>query len=128
MPKSKRHPGTVGVYLLRSGVDGNWETLVHRRSDRVHYGGNCIATPGGFVDNADCVDEKYILNLEHGYYQALYRETYEETGFELENIDPGNIEMLDPLAVASSTHRNFLVHFNTNLIYAEPLPTAAWEW
>ena len=127
MPKLKRHPGTVGVYLLRHGDHDNWETLVHRRSERVNNAQYCIATPGGFVNKGDCVDDQRTMNMELGYYNAMFREIYEKTRFELDSIDPANIEKLDPLPIHSSTHRNFLIYFNAKLTYAKPLANNKWE-
>jgi hypothetical protein len=58
MPKKV---GSVGVYVARIGSnDDALEFLVHRRSSRVSTGLNCIATPGGFVDKSDLVNENGI--------------------------------------------------------------------
>ena len=88
---SKRFVGTVGVYFLRHGRDEDWETLVHRRSEKVDDFRNQISTPGGSVDKSDCVDEHEKMNKELGFYTAMVREAYEETGINLEGFPPENI-------------------------------------
>jgi hypothetical protein len=61
MPKKY---GSVGVYVARyaryGSNDDALEFLVHRRSSRVSTGRNCIATPGGFVDKSDLINENGI--------------------------------------------------------------------
>ena len=107
MPKRRRRRATVGAYLLRKGADDNWETLVHRRSGKVSYGQGLTATPGGYVDRSDCIDENFSVDTEIGYYYAMLREVYEETSIQLDSMDPANVEALDPSPVYSNTHRNF---------------------
>ena len=50
MGRKDRIVGSVGAYLLREGFSGTWETVVHRRSMRVAYSKNLLATPGGMVE------------------------------------------------------------------------------
>ena len=127
MPKQKRYVGTVGVYLLRHGSDETWETLVHRRSEKVGSSQNLIATPGGLVDRADCVNPDWVMDLEHGFSRAMLRETYEETGINVEGIDPDNIFELEQLTGSKTSHRNYLIYLNASLSYAAPLLEHEWE-
>ena len=127
MSQQKRHVGTVGVYLLRHGSDESWETLVHRRSEKVGSSRNLIATPGGLVDRSDNLNSDWVLSQEHGFTRAMLRETYEETGINLEGIDPDNIFELERLTGSKPSHRNYLIYLNASLSYAAPLLEHEWE-
>ena len=55
MPKSKSKfkDGTVVAYLLQMGPEKEWTTLIHKRSEKVSWWPNKLATPGGSVDLKD---------------------------------------------------------------------------
>ena len=122
---SKRFVGTVGVYFLRHGRDEDWETLVHRRSEKVDDFRNQISTPGGSVDKSDCVDEHEKMNKELGFYTAMVREAYEETGINLEGFPAENIWKLGQST--GSTHQHYVIYFNASLAHAKPPSNHEWE-
>ena len=74
------------MYFLRHGRDEAWETLVHRRSAKVSFSKRQLATPGGLVDRSDCVNENWVMNKEHGFFNAMIREVSEETGIDLNRV------------------------------------------
>ena len=121
----KRHVGAVGVYLLRHGSNDAWETLVHRRSEKVMFSKKMLATPGGLVDRSDCMSKDWTMDKEHGFYRAVLRELHEETGTEIESLPDENIVKLEHSK--SSGQRSFLIYFNDTLLQATTDEQHEWE-
>ena len=68
MSKQKFRRGSVGAYLLHLGDDGDWRTLVHRRSHKVASFRDTLATPGGAVDKKDPKNHYYV-DLEIRFFE-----------------------------------------------------------
>ena len=103
----KRHLGSVGAYLLRENSAGVWETVVHRRSSRVDYAREQVATPGGFLDKKDTVDARGIMQESGLFLRGMQRELLEETDFCVDSIDPSDVFELPCSNETSTTDKNF---------------------
>ena len=125
--KNKRYVGSVGVYLLREVSDEVWETIVHRRSARVSSSPNLLATPGGFVEKKDAVDEMGIMQESIMFRRGMQREVLEETDFCIDSIDPSDVFELPSVPGNPSTHKNFGIILKTSLACAKPQHGFEWE-